>query len=52
MPEHGAPTAWKRFWERGGWWKGVLLAAVYYGLYLLDGLGISAIAAPMLTDPQ
>lgn len=52
MPEHGASTAWKRFWERGGWWKGVILAAVYYGLYQLGGLGITSIAAPMLTNPN
>lgn len=52
MSDHRESTAWKQFWERGGWWKGVLLAAVYYGLYLLGGLGISAIAVPMLTDPN
>lgn len=29
---------WKRFWERGGLWRALLLAAVYYGLYQLLGL--------------
>ena len=31
-------SAWKRFWERGGVWRALLLAAVYYGLYQLMGL--------------
>lgn len=30
-------SLWKQFWERGGWWKAVILAAVYYGLYQLFG---------------
>ena len=51
MPDRGASTAWKQFWERGGWWKGVILAAAYYGLYMLGGLAITWLAAPMLTDP-
>lgn len=29
---------WKRFWERGGFWRALLLAAVYYGLYQLLSL--------------
>ncbi|MEF3403090.1 CPBP family intramembrane glutamic endopeptidase [Agromyces sp. CCNWLW203] len=29
---------WKRFWEHGGFWRALLLAAVYYGLYQLMGL--------------
>ena len=33
MTEHETASVWKRFWDRGGWWKGLLLAAVYYGLY-------------------
>lgn len=28
-------TRWARFWDRGGWWKALLLAAVYYGVYQL-----------------
>ncbi|RZU66873.1 CAAX prenyl protease-like protein [Microterricola gilva] len=31
-------SPWKRFWERGGWWKAVILAAAYYALYQLGGL--------------
>lgn len=37
MPEQTV-SSWKRFWERGGGWKALLLAAVYYGLYELMGL--------------
>lgn len=27
-------SAWQRFWNRGGWWKALLVAAVYMTLYL------------------
>lgn len=41
MPDQ-SPSAqsspWKRFWERGGWWKALVLAVVYWGLYNLIGL--------------
>ncbi|MDR2996591.1 MAG: CPBP family intramembrane metalloprotease [Microbacterium sp.] len=30
-------SPWQRFWNRGGWWKAVLAAAVYLGLYLGAG---------------
>ncbi|OII12667.1 CPBP family intramembrane glutamic endopeptidase [Curtobacterium sp. MCBA15_008] len=30
-------NAWQRFWQRGGWWRAVLLAALYLAVYL--GLG-------------
>lgn len=30
-------SAWKRFWERGGFWRALLLAAVYLGVYELIG---------------
>ncbi|MFF2050421.1 CPBP family intramembrane glutamic endopeptidase [Leifsonia sp. NPDC058194] len=38
---HAAESAWRRFWNRGGWWKALLLAAVYWGLYQLAGLLLS-----------
>jgi len=37
------PSAWQRFWERGDWWRGVLLAAVYYGVYQLLSLLVGAV---------
>ena len=30
-------SAWKSFWERGGLWRALLLAAVYLGVYELIG---------------
>jgi len=27
-------NAWQRFWQRGGWWRAVLLAALYLGVYV------------------
>jgi membrane protease YdiL (CAAX protease family) len=38
MHEHNTVSPWKRFWERGGWWKALLIVLVYYGLYQLAGL--------------
>lgn len=38
-----SPSGWRRFWERGGWWRAVLLAAVYYGLYQLLSLLVGAV---------
>lgn len=35
--------AWRRFWARGGWWRAVLLAAAYYGIYQLLALLINRI---------
>lgn len=40
MSEQPTPSAWKRFWERGGFWKALLLAAVYYGVYQLIAIGV------------
>ncbi|MGK9148514.1 CPBP family intramembrane metalloprotease [Plantibacter flavus] len=36
-------SAWRRFWERGDWWRAVLLAAVYYGVYQLLSLAVKAV---------
>lgn len=30
-------SGWKAFWDRGGWWKAVMLAAVYLALYIGTG---------------
>ena len=43
MHDHEALSPWKRFWERGGWWKALILAAVYYVLYQLAGFPVVAI---------
>lgn len=53
MTEHrtaGSPSPWKRFWEKGGWWRALLLVVVYYALYQLGAL----LFLPLLestTDP-
>ena len=26
-------TGWKSFWNRGGWWRALILATVYYAVY-------------------
>jgi uncharacterized protein len=36
-------AAWRRFWNRGGWWKALLVVVVYYGLYQLAGLAIGRV---------
>ena len=38
-----SPSSWQQFWERGGWWRAVLLAAVYYGLYQLSSIAVGAL---------
>lgn len=41
--ERGRTSAWARFWDRGGWWKALLFAATYYGVYQLMGLLVGAV---------
>lgn len=38
MPEHSARSPWQQFWDRGGWWRSLLLVAGYYGLYQLGSI--------------
>ncbi|MFF1632263.1 CPBP family intramembrane glutamic endopeptidase [Leifsonia sp. NPDC058248] len=51
-------TGWAAFWDRGGWWKALLAAAVYLALYngasLLIGLlfGSRLDAANLFATPQ
>lgn len=33
MTDLSAATSWKRFWDRGAWWKAVVLAVAYLALY-------------------
>ncbi|KQM81456.1 CPBP family intramembrane glutamic endopeptidase [Agromyces sp. Leaf222] len=47
MGEAVAKSGWKRFWDRGGWWKALLFVAVYYGVYLALG---NFIVAPLFSD--
>ena len=41
-----AQSGWRRFWERGDWWRAILLAAVYYGVYQLLSLLVGAVFPP------
>ena len=36
-------TPWRRFWERGDWWRALLLTVVYYGVYQLLSLLVGAV---------
>lgn len=44
------PHAWKRFWEQGGWWRALLLTAVYFALFQLLSLALAPLAKEV-TDP-
>lgn len=48
MTEQSKTSGWQRFWERGGWWKGLLAAAVYYGLYQLASLALIPLVRPLV----
>lgn len=46
-----APSTWRRFWERGGWWRAIVLVVAYFVLYN----GLSLMLAPLaaqVEDPQ
>lgn len=48
-PEYAAPVkvnAWQRFWERGGLWKAIVFAAVYYAVYQLLAFPMLALFPP------
>lgn len=38
MTDRANISVWKRFWERGGWWRSLLLVVAYYVLYQLGSL--------------
>ncbi len=38
MTETEITSPWRRFWERGGWWRSLLLVVAYYVLYQLGSL--------------
>lgn len=42
-PENRVSNAWRRFFDSGGWWKAVVVVAVYYGIYQLLALLVGAI---------
>jgi len=44
MTDYTSESPWKRFWERGAWWKAVVLAVVYLALYEGAGLLVGVVA--------
>ena len=43
MTDRSALAGWRRFWEKGDWWRALILAAVYYGVYQLLSLLVGAV---------
>ncbi|MGH3690395.1 MAG: CPBP family intramembrane glutamic endopeptidase [Microbacterium sp.] len=39
-----APTFWKTFWEKGGWWRAILLTAAYFVVFQLLSLLLTPLA--------
>ena len=44
-------SPWKTFWEKGGWWRAVVLAAVYFALYQGLSLAFTPLAQE-IDDPK
>lgn len=44
MGKEARISGWKAFWDRGGWWRAVLLAVLYMAIYLGAGQVIGAFA--------
>ena len=44
-------SGWQAFWERGGFWRALLLVAAYLALYLGAGRLIGAVAGDGFEDP-
>jgi membrane protease YdiL (CAAX protease family) len=44
-------SAWKRFWERGGWWRALILVVGYFVLYQGASLALGPIA-PSIDDTE
>ncbi|MFD8769708.1 CPBP family intramembrane glutamic endopeptidase [Microbacterium oxydans] len=44
-------SPWRRFWEKGGWWRALVLAAVYFILYDLLSLAFTPLAL-QVDDPS
>ena len=50
MNPDGTRSRWSAFWDRGGWWRAVLLAVVYVVLYLLAGRVIGAVFGDQIDE--
>ncbi|MEV5070464.1 CPBP family intramembrane metalloprotease [Microbacterium sp. LMI12-1-1.1] len=47
----GETNTWKRFWERGGWWRALILVVGYFVLYQGAALALGPIA-PSIGDTE
>lgn len=43
MSEHETSSHWRRFWEKGGWWRSLLVVAAYFVVYQ----GVPLLFAPL-----
>ncbi|MEN2741438.1 CPBP family intramembrane glutamic endopeptidase [Microbacterium sp. X-17] len=43
MSEHETSSSWRRFWERGGWWRSLLVVVAYFVIYE----GVPLLFAPL-----
>jgi len=50
LTEHESSSTWRRFWERGGWWRSLLLVVAYFVLYQLGSLLFAPLLA-VVDDP-
>lgn len=50
-PDSTALSGWKGFWEKGGWWRALVLVVVYFVLYNGLSLLLTPIAS-QIDDPQ
>lgn len=51
MTTSRAEHAWKRFWEKGGWWRALVLVVVYFVLYQALSLAFTPLAT-QIDDPS
>ncbi|MFE4949213.1 type II CAAX prenyl endopeptidase Rce1 family protein [Leifsonia sp. NPDC056665] len=43
MSEHETSSPWRRFWEKGGWWRSLLVVVAYFVIYQ----GVPLLFAPL-----
>ncbi|MBP2268865.1 membrane protease YdiL (CAAX protease family) [Pseudarthrobacter sp. PvP004] len=48
MGQDSLTSGWKAFWNRGGWWRSLLLVVLYMAFYLGAGLPIGAVAGDQI----
>ncbi|HWV50716.1 MAG TPA: CPBP family intramembrane glutamic endopeptidase [Microbacterium sp.] len=51
MTAPASRSPWRAFWEKGGWWRAIILAAAYYALYELASLAFIPLAT-QIEDPS